>query len=365
MGWRSRLEIRIKKKENDDVKMLHPLAFGLAVLVAGAAQAADPPSGFRPWSWDIPILRGEYMPTNGGTLGTLSVGYTDDANRTFGGATMFYDAEGNPVTQAVAGQVHFNDDAVVSQTGVIAWTDVSFYALSDGPCRGCADHPRSQQQTADTGRFEWTGPRGGRLTVNGQTQDMVEAFSGPPLIADIDLSGYWFVVERLHRFSGADDAEAFESFQLNTVRIVAPSGSRTWETTVSLADGYTEPYGSVPLPPAGSREFDVECIDCYSAYNVASDIFSGKRGVDSSATIWLDASNRGRGLPVRPLGSRRVVTDQGMEHFRAYATQDRIVFRRNPYPAGHSGYGRDEILMIRMDSDAFRERTWMDCVACP
>ncbi|MCK9539036.1 hypothetical protein [Dokdonella sp.] len=66
------------------------------------------------------MLRGEYIPVDGGTLGTLSAGFTEDANRTFGGASLYYGQDGTPVTIAVAGQVHYNEDAVVEQTGVVA-----------------------------------------------------------------------------------------------------------------------------------------------------------------------------------------------------------------------------------------------------
>src|SRR5690606_22546895 len=136
-------------------------------------------------------------------------------------------------------------------------TDVSFYALSDGPCRGCADHPRSQQQTADTGLFEWTGPRGGRLTVNGQTQDMVEAFSGPPLVAGLDLSGTWLLMMRYDslRYVVTPPYQSHTE-QVAFVQITA-APSRSYEAMPY--DGSYESYGPVPLPPPGSREFDVTC----------------------------------------------------------------------------------------------------------
>ncbi len=104
----------------------------------------------------------------------------------------------------------------------------------DGPCRGCADHPRQQEQTSDVARFEWTGPRGGRFTLNGMTQTMAWAFSGLPLVAPTDFSGEYLMVFRLANPTPEGSVYQQESVQL--VRLTRVAEPRTYETRVAPRD---------------------------------------------------------------------------------------------------------------------------------
>ncbi len=305
------------------------VAAGLALAVPLVPNAQSVPENWDKYSWEIPVRRGEYIPIDGGTLGTLSAGFTEDANRTFGGASLYYDENGNPVTVAVSGQVHYNDDAVVAQTGVIAWTDISTYRLWDGPCRGCADHPRQQAQTSDVARFEWTGPRGGRLTMNGVTQKMAEAFTGLPLIAPTDYSGVYLMVFRTASLQG--DGSVYQGEGTHLVRLTSVAELRSYVTDVDVR---FPPWGSVALPPTGAHLYDAVILTGppWMLYD-STWMPTLPSGATPEFTFWFGDDGAGRLLGVVLANGTRTVFDRGYEYPRVYGTSDRIVGRRLPSPA--------------------------------
>lgn len=353
------------------IRFLHTLALAAALAVGALAQAAPPDGGAAatkaaanppPWyhyTWDIPIIKGEYIPINGGTLGSLGLTYTDDANRTFGVSTFYYDAAGNPQTDATGGVITINDDDTLRRTGVIASTPISYFKMSNGPCRGCADHPRTQTQTSDVGKFEWTGPRSGRYTLNGQTQDMVEAVSGPPLVAPTDFSGRWLLVLRSD-FAPTDAApDAFtHSEAVGFVDIVPVSQARTYTVVNSPPQGFP-PYG-VDLPPSGARLYDVICTVPATITTPAPCRLNLLTNFASTEfTFWFDNNNVGRLLGVKRVADTRTVFDYGFEYPRAYGVADRIIGRlAGPAFADGSGLRIVEYALFRASPAVSAGGTW-------
>lgn len=311
------------------------IGISLVIGLGAGATHADSPHPWQTFSFPLPIQRGLYMPVDGGTLGAMALGYTDDARRGFGGATFFFDSTGQPVVQAIDGQVHVNDNAALEQDGVIAWTDVIAYDMSDGPCRGCADHSRQQTRSADTSRFEWTGPRSGRLTVNGQSQDMVEAFSGPPLVAATDYSGAWLMVQR--REFRPQDPPPGQPPARSHYEIVLSFDLVAIDLTFPLSDGQDI--------PAGARFYNVRCRDLncdgwIKAYSLST--------IPAKVTLWFDDRNLGGLLVGNPAGGsadpNAVWTNRSIRQI--YGSSDRLVGR-----AGGSGDWLEESLMIRIGND--------------
>lgn len=194
------------------IRSLHTLALAAALAVGAPALAAPPdgatvkstlaPAADEPAPWEAfgvpaPIVFGDYIAVPGGdstTLGAMSIDVTPDSRGTVGGAIYFYDDAGKMVVHALGGTFTYNSEDALRTTGIIADVPLTTFEMSGGPCRGCAPHERVTTPTNDVTRFAWTGPRTGILTVNGVTQKMVHAMSGPPLVAEADLSGDWLMV---------------------------------------------------------------------------------------------------------------------------------------------------------------------------
>ncbi|MBX3690422.1 hypothetical protein [Dokdonella sp.] len=353
------------------IRSLHTLALAAALAVGapalaappdgGAAAtkaAANPPSWYH-YAWDIPIIKGEYIPINGGTLGSLGLTYTDDANHTFGVSTFYYDAAGTPQTDATGGVITINDDATLRATGVIASTPISYFKMSNGPCRGCADHPRTQTQTSDVGKFEWTGPRSGRYTLNGQTQDMVEAVSGPPLVAPTDFSGRWLLVIRsdFAPATAAPDVFTHHEF-VSFVDLVPVTQARTYTVVTSPGQGLV-PVG-VDLPPPGARLYDVTCTVPATINTPAPcrlDWFLN--GSSTEYTLWFDGNNVGRFLGVKRVADTRTVFDYGFEYPRVYGVANTVIGRK-AQPAVWDGvyYTIDEFALFRASPAVSAGGTW-------
>jgi hypothetical protein len=326
------------------------IGFALAAFVCSvaAAQTIPTPPSWYHYSWDIPVLRGLYMPSDNGTLGSLAVGFTDDERRILGGAVVFYDNVGNPVTHALGGQVTFNDDATIQATGVIARTGVIEYTLSDGSCRTCAPHPRQQYATNDVETFEWTSPRSGNYTVNGVTNHMVEALSGPPLVGSTDLSGTWMLVWRLDDlyYGGATPNGVHQEY-VAIVRLTLVTEARTYRTEVHTQPGIP-PFGTVALPTPDARQYDVTCVGSGCSLVALGD------GQSQLVILWVNSDDVGRLMPVRVSGSGSTTTytviDSGRELARVYATDSKIVGRRAYYPS-FPAYSIEEFLLTRIGSD--------------
>lgn len=358
------------------IRFLHTLALAAALAVGALAQAAPPDGGAAatkaaanppPWyhyTWDIPIIKGEYIPINGGTLGSLGLTYTDDANRTFGVSTFYYDAAGNPQTDATGGVITINDDATLRATGVIASTPISYFKMSNGPCRGCADHPRTQTQTSDVGKFEWTGPRSGRYTLNGQTQNMVEAVSGPPLVAPTDFSGRWLLAIR--NDISPDDmystAPPTHREAVSFVDLTAVTGTRTYTVVTQPGPG-VPPFGSVALPTPGARLYDVTCTVPATITNPVAPchlewIALGGSGMNE-VTAWFDDNNVGHLLGVKRVGDNLTVTDFGQETPRLYGVNDKIVGRVADVPSFASErFWLMEFALFRAGAETSYGGTW-------
>ena len=306
--------------------------------------------------WDIPILKGEYIPANGGTLGGLGLTFTETTPHVFGVSTFYYDVAGNPVTDATGGIVEYVDDVTTQTTGIVARVNMSFYRMRNGPCRGCADHPRDQVQTSDVGKFEWTGPRSGRYTVNGQSQDMVEAMSGPPLVAATDFSGVWMVVRRFVSGEPPDYAMSGDGIvRGGVVQVIPVTEARSYRIE-NVALG--QPPAGVPLPPANSRRYDVRCIGptyfgtdpAHPGPRCAFDELSPNA---NEMTLWFDDLNLGRALNVvrdQMNNNERVIRNNGTEKPRLYATSDRIVWRQKLPSPYDRGIGVSEWVMVRLDT---------------
>lgn len=264
------------------IRSLHTLALAAALAVGAPALAlAAPPDGAAvkttlapaadaPAPWEAfgvpaPIVFGDYIAVPGGdstTLGAMSIDVTPDSRGTVGGAIYFYDDAGKMVVHALGGTFTYNSEDALRTTGIIADVPLTTFEMSGGPCRGCAPHDRVTTPTNDVTRFAWTGPRTGILTVNGVTQKMVHAMSGPPLVAEADLSGDWLMVMK---FESNHPPMAHRESVVN-VRLT-PS-SRAYGVMVDPIYGYTIP---VTPPPAGSRQYDISCAP------VASDPWCGLR----------------------------------------------------------------------------------------
>lgn len=322
-----------------------------------AAQAA-PPSWYH-YVWEIPVIKGEYMPTDGGTLGTLGLTYTDDARHTFGVTTSYFDTAGHAVTDATSGVITLNDDDAVRRTGVIATTPITFFHMADGPCRGCAPRERTQTQTADTGKFEWTGPRSGRYTLNGQTQAMVEAVSGPPLVAATDFSGRWLLAIRDDQARAVTPDDVAHHEAISFVDLAPVTEARTYEVVTSPSEGLPA-HGSVALPPPGARLYDVTCVGAVTA-SPASPCRLNWLGYNSSTefTLWFGDDNVGHFLGVKREGDHRVVFDYGFEYPRVYGVGDKIVGRRgSPAALAEVIYRLTEFALFRAGTETSAGGGW-------
>lgn len=313
-----------------------------------AATAAPPPPDWYHYSWSIPIEPGNwYSPLS--TLGYVTFGITEDSRSIFDGTTYFFDDDGDPVTQVIGnGVVQFNDDGVVSDTGVIASVDFQSANRSDGPCRGCPDHPYTTTFTNDQLHMEWTGPRAGTLTVNGVTQDMVQMFTGLPLVYPTDFSGTWIMVWRFDElYYGVTPNQDIHYEKVAVVNLTAVTAPRTYTSVTDPLQGVA-PYGSVALPPPGAYLYDVTC----AAASPGCDMLTSSGDASANQwTMWFDDSNAGRFMDVRAPSSSSgtyVVADKGQEVTRVYGTEDRIVARRLFYP-DVDAYGLEEFAFFRID----------------
>lgn len=289
-----------------------------------AAQVPPPPEWYR-YAQPIPIEDGEfYVP--GGTLGSLSIAVAD--NGIVGGALYFYSDTGELIVQAISGTLVRNDDDTVRETGEIAYVDLDTYALSNGPCRGCAYHGRDQVLTSDVTHLAWVAPRTIEFTVNGMTETAVGLVNGPPLLPTTDLSGTWLRViysEKISyaRLAGDPNSEPEHHEKVELVRLTRLPGD--WSFTFADGDLPVSPpyFDLAALPTPGADLYELECadVDCVRE-EVYYDFGSDKN------ILWMDSGHRGRVMPVRTTGATSAeVFDYGMEVPRLYLSGDRMVGR--------------------------------------
>lgn len=348
-------------KETTDMKTastaLPRAALALAaVLAAGAAQAADPPT-WDQYSWDVPLLFGDYIAVPGGqstTLGSLTISRTPDARGITGGAIYFYDPAGKLVTQGVNGTITYSDDLALAQGAPLATTPLTAYAFSNGPVRGGPAKDPVVTPTGDQITWEWTGPRAGTLTVNGVTQKMVHAWSGPPLVEATDYSGTWLLVGRTQLAPSLDEPSRIIPRTFG-VRLTRVTEARNYVGRPDLAPGQ-EPWGDYGLPPADAVLYDIRC-ESFNCWPEDLRTF----GPGDAFTLWLDPSGKGRVLSATREGDAWVVLDIGLEQSRAYAEADRILGRRLP-AVGTSWVIIYEFALLRLGPDTLP--VWWDLPAC-
>lgn len=313
---------------------IRPLTAVAFALAAGMASAAELP--WNHYSWDVPFQTGDYVAVPGGdstTLGAMTISVTSDARRIIGGALYYYNPEGNTVVQAIAGELSLSDDVTLRESGVIGKGALTAYDMKGGTCRGCAPRDRVNTPTGEVIEWKWTGPRAGTLTIDGVTQKMVHAYSGPPLVAPNDFSGDYLMVFRRDSGTSANDTNHSES--VSTVRLTRVTQPRTYEAVVDTGPSVT-PWGSVALPPAGAALYDAHCVSRYCPlwYVGASPPLYHPRDGGSDPheyTIWFDDAGNGRLFAAELKGGKRAVADRGAELMRVYGNSERVVgFRAKP-----------------------------------
>ena len=317
------------------MKRLVSLALAGMAFVAGSALAASPT--WQNYSWDIPLVFGDYIAVPGGdstTLGALTISRTPDARGVTGGALYFYDADGKMVTQAINGTIAYNDDAAIAHGAPIATTPLTAYTLSNGPVRGGPPGNATATPTDDVISWEWTGPRAGTLTVNGKTQKMVHAWSGPPLVGEADYSGLWMVVAR-QVIDFSPPYRYNTSQQVFSVRMRRVPGLRNYVSVPYVPPvGGSPGWGEVALPPAGAALYDVTCAsdDCAPDAGWLGALGWAFGGSSPTApketTLWVVSGGAGRALQVEVRGSQRIVTEGTCEQMRIYTDSARIVGRQ-------------------------------------
>lgn len=322
-------------------------------LLPGIASAQVPPPDWYHFNTPIPIEQGEfYIP--GGTLGSLSIAIAD--NGIVGGALYFYSDTGELIVQAINGTLVRNDDDTVRETGEIAYVDLDTYALSNGPCRGCAYHARDQVQTSDVTHLAWVAPRTIEFTVNGMTETAVGLVNGPPLRPATDLSGTWVRVRYLYDAPWAlleqdPDLVPGHTESVDVVRIEPVPGPFSFRfATGDVHPPVIRPSDPRVLPPFAGG-YDLYRVTCASPDCRLNFVTWTQFGA-TDQYLWIDAGNQGRQMAVRPTGpASGEVFDYFLEAARLYVSGDRIVgrtatYRHEPY------YGYQETLMLRVPDGA-------------
>src|SRR5690606_7124008 len=203
---------------------------------------------------------------------------------------------GQMVVQAINGTLVRNDDDTVRETGEIAYVDLDTYALSNGPCRGCAYHARDQVLTSDVTHLAWVAPRTIEFTVNGMTETAVGLLNGPPLLAQSSLTGTWLRM-RYSDSVGFDtllDDPNFPPDHIESVDVVLIEPVDE-AIDFTFAEGDPPPHVVVPpdpsvLPPAGAELYEVTCLNPDCRLNRPDHLSYGA----GSQYIWMGAGNQGR-----------------------------------------------------------------------
>lgn len=335
--------------------MIRPLAAVAFALAAGMASAAELP--WNHYSWDVPFQTGDYVAVPGGdstTLGAMTISVTSDARRIIGGALYYYNPEGNTVVQAIAGELSLSDDVTLRESGVIGKGALTAYNMKGGTCRGCAPRDRVNTPTGEVIEWKWTGPRAGTLTIDGVTQKMVHAYSGPPLVAPNDFSGDYLMVFRSETGANATGTSRAES--VSTVRLTRVIQPRSYEAVVDTGPG-TAPWGSVALPPAGAALYDARCTSHYCPlWAVASSPYRPRDGGSDpyEYTFWFDETGNGRLFAVELKSGKRTVADRGSELMRTYGDADRIIARQAKRP-GWTWPLITEVGFFRIDPETLKD----------
>lgn len=245
-------------------------ASGDALIAAPSAEAAAPPLVplLGNYSWDIPLVMGDYIAIPGGdstTLGAMTIGVTPDNRGIVGGALYFYDATGKMVTQGINGSITYSSDDALFDGAPLATTTLTAYTLSNGPPRGSgSSHPHQATPTSDVITWAWTGPREGVLTVNGRTQKMAHVWSGAPTVQPIDYSGDWLLVGRREYTPTPPILPGRERSMSSVVALVRLARIATPAYTVQPNDLSGHPgwvYAPPPPPPpADAQSYSVTCV---------------------------------------------------------------------------------------------------------
>ncbi len=323
------------------------VAAGLALGVPLAAVAADPMPEWQKYSWDIPLEFGEYIAVPGGdsvNLGALAIGVTPDSRNTLGGAIYHYGADGKMIVQGINGTLTRRSDRTLLADGIIARGPLTSYDLGNGPCRTCPPGNATATPTSENITWEWTGPRAGTLTLNGVTQKMVHAFSGPPLVAPVDLSGEWLMVVR----GDSDLGGRFHGESVFRVKLHKVTESRSYRVVKNPYPGH-QPWPFDQLPTPGARLYDVLCLEAQCPFVPLTFPTSPPSGTTREYSLWLNDGSSGRLLAVDLLNGQRTVTNFGFEYPRIYATAQYVVGRADLRPvAGLPDQGLTEFSMQRI-----------------
>ncbi len=308
------------------IQRLLSLFASLALALPLAAWAATP--DWQKYSWDVPLEFGEYIAVPGGdsvNLGSLAIGVTPDSRNTLGGAIYHYGNDGRMIVQGINGTLTRRGDETLSADGIIARGALTSYDLSGGPCRTCPPGSATATPTQEQIHWEWTGPRAGTLTIDGVTQKMVHAFSGPPLVQAADYSGDWLMLARLDDDDGSGRVHYEGVYR---VRLVLVQGARSYSVVDNPWPGHQPwPYNLLPTP--GSRLYDVVCLERSCPFISFTTAYYPPTGAVREYTIWLDEGGSGRLLAVDESGGQRTVVNSGVEHARVYATPQFMVARRD------------------------------------
>ncbi|GEM_PF-5434981 len=339
----------------------------ISALIATCAAVAVPASAVDwPWnhySFEVPVALGDYIAVPGGdstTLGSMTLSVTPDSRRVLGGAIYHYGEDGRMIVQALNGTLDYSDDTTLRETGVIAQGPLTAYDLAGGTCRGCPPRERATTPTGETVDWKWTGPRAGILTIDGVRQKMVHAYSGPPLVAPVDFSGSYLLVFRQSTGNGVEPAQ---SEAVHAVRLTAVNESRVYEQGIDLLGDWSA-WGSVALPPAGARLFDIACetVRC-PLWVIASSGWRpnwyGDYGTDPNEyTLWFDEAGNGRLLGVKREGPRRIVMDHGVEYPRVYGCAEKVISRRAKPNSGSTLETLSEFALLRIGENTLNTRDW-------
>jgi hypothetical protein len=298
--------------------------------VAGDTTAAGTaPDPWTYYAFPIPIEQGEYFSPDG-TLGSFGIGITNDDRHILSGATYFFDDQGTQIVQPTGAVVTYNDDATLRATGILASADIATVSRSGGPCRGCAPGSGVDTPTGDPLPIDWTSPRTARVTVNGQTETLVNAMTGPPLVAPTDFSGKWMVIwhYEIHAHGGVGAGHQEDVFP---VKLRAIPQGRRYQVEVTTDIG-NSPIGITP-PPSDSRLYDITCAGTAPCDLEKFQSFFTNTPNPSNYTLWLRDDNQGGIVVSRHTTTGfDVIGDAGQEFPRAYASGDVIVLRRAPFP---------------------------------
>ncbi|MCK9537807.1 hypothetical protein [Dokdonella sp.] len=323
------------------------VAAGLALGVPLAAVAADPMPEWQKYSWDIPLEFGEYIAVPGGdsvNLGALAIGVTPDSRNTLGGPLYHNGADGKMIVQGINGTLTRRSDRTLLADGIIARGPLTSYDLGNGPCRTCPPGNATATPTNENITWEWTGPRAGTLTLNGVTQKMVHAFSGPPLVAPVDLSGEWLMTARQDGIFTGGYAHSEGVYRV----VLQKAAPRSYRLVNDPWPDY-EPWPFDLLPTSDAQLYDAVCLERSCPFVFLTAAYYPPVGATREYTFWLNAGGSGRLLAVDLLNGQRTVTNNGFEHPRVYATAQSIIGREDLSPLeAFSQYGLTEFSLQRI-----------------